>query len=164
MTTTVSIDDIAVTTIDGRETTVAEFAGPVRLIVNVASKCGFTPQYEALEALHRRYGDRGLVVLGFPTNQFLQERGDEGSIAEFCRTTYGVTFPMFAKVKVNGRSAHPLFAELTRATDDAGKAGRVGWNFEKFILLPDGQVRRFRSTIVPDDPTIIALLEEHLPG
>lgn len=152
---------IDLTTITGERTTFAAVAGKATLVANVASKCGFTPQYEGLERLWTTYRDRGLVVLGFPTNQFLQERRGEAAIAEFCRTTYGVTFPMFAKVHVNGRSQHPLFRALTTIPDDAGDAGRVAWNFEKFLLLPDG-ARRFRSKVEPEDPELVAAIEAAL--
>jgi glutathione peroxidase len=158
-----NIDDIAVTTIDGGKTTLAEFAGDVKLIVNVASRCGFTPQYEALEGLQEGYGDRGFTVLGFPTNQFFQELGSTGAIQEFCDRAFGVTFPLFSLVRVNGRRAHPLFKELTKTPDDDGKAGRVRWNFEKFLVTPDGSVHRFRSKVKPDDPAIVALIEASLP-
>jgi glutathione peroxidase len=155
--------DIAVTTIDGRATTLAEFAADVTLVVNVASRCGFTPQYEALEHLQEGYGDRGFTVLGFPSNQFFQELGSTGAIQEFCDREFGVTFPLFSLVRVNGRRAHPLFKALTRIPDPDGKAGRVRWNFEKFLVLPDGTVRRFRSKVAPNDPAIVALIEASLP-
>lgn len=157
--------DIPVTTIDGRETTLAEHRGKVLLIVNVASRCGLTPQYEQLEALQRAYADRGFTVLGFPCNQFMgQEPGSEEQIHEYCRTTWDVTFPMYAKVKVNGRGVHPLYRLLRTAKDDAGRAGIVMWNFEKFLVLPDGRVRRFRPTTRPDDPALVAAIESGLPG
>jgi len=155
------LDRIALTTIDGGQTTLAAHPG-VRLIVNVASRCGFTPQYEGLERLWQKYADQGLWVLGFPTNQFLQELGDEESIKTFCSVNYGVTFPMFAKVRVNGRSQHPLFAELTTVADAAGKAGKVAWNFEKFLVTADGDVHRFRSKVEPEDPAIVDLIEAAL--
>ncbi|CAL9599649.1 Thioredoxin_glutathione peroxidase BtuE [Nocardiopsis dassonvillei] len=157
------LDEIPVTLIDGRETTFGEWAGRVRLVVNVASRCGLTPQYGALEELQKAYGDRGFTVLGFPSNQFLQEFGGDGRIAEYCSTTWGVTFPMMSKVKVNGRGRHPLYAELTKTPDAGGDAGRVKWNFEKFLVLPDGRVHRFRPSTVPDDPAIVELIEKHLP-
>ena len=156
------LDEIPLTTIDGRTTTFAEYAAPVTLVVNVASRCGFTPQYAALEALHRTYGERGLAVLGFPSNQFLQEPRSEDAIQEFCSTTFGVTFPLFEKVRVKGRGRHPLFAELSSAPDAGGRAGPVRWNFEKF-LVTSGTVHRFRSTTEPDDPAIVALIEQALP-
>jgi glutathione peroxidase len=157
-----SLDDIPLTTIDGASTTLADYA-PVKLIVNVASRCGLAPQYEVLERLQKTYGDRGFTVLGFPSNQFLQELSDTEAIKEYCSTTWGVTFPMFDKVKVNGRSAHPLYAALKQTPDASGKAGRVAWNFEKFLVTPDGAVHRFRPTVQPDAPEIIAAIEAALP-
>ena len=158
-----SLRDISVTSIDGMKTTLAPYAGGVMLIVNVASRCGLTPQYAALERLQEAYGARGFTVLGFPTNQFHQELGSSEKIAEFCELRFGVTFPMFETVRVNGRNAHPLFKELTKTHDPEGKAGRVRWNFEKFLVTPDGEVRRFRSTVEPDDPQIVAYIEAALP-
>ncbi|MBO0984740.1 glutathione peroxidase [Rathayibacter sp. SD072] len=157
------LTDIPLTTIDGAASTLADYA-PVKLIVNVASRCGLAPQYEKLEELQKTYGDRGFTVLGFPSNQFLQELSDEDKIKEYCSTTWGVTFPMFEKVKVNGKSAHPLYAELTKAEDEAGKAGKVKWNFEKFLVTADGTVHRFRPTVEPDDPRIVSLIEASLPA
>lgn len=158
-----ALNDIPVTLIDGRETTFGEWADKVRLVVNVASRCGLTPQYAALEKLQEGYADRGFTVLGFPSNQFFQEFGDDDKVAEYCSMTWGVTFPMMSKVKVNGRGRHPLYAELTEAPDAEGKAGRVKWNFEKFLVLPDGTVHRFRPTTVPDAPEIVELIEGSLP-
>ncbi|HYO20348.1 MAG TPA: glutathione peroxidase [Dermatophilaceae bacterium] len=167
MTTTessgVTLNDIPLVTIKGEPASLAEYSDQVKLIVNVASRCGLTPQYKKLEELQKTYGDRGFTVLGFPSNQFLQEVGSSESIQEFCSTTYGVTFPMFEKVKVNGRSQHPLYAELTKTADADGKAGKVKWNFEKFIVTPAGQVSRFRPTVQPDAPEILALIERSLP-
>ncbi|WP_382308429.1 glutathione peroxidase [Herbiconiux sp. UC225_62] len=160
---TENLNQIPLTTIDGTTTTLADYA-PVKLIVNVASRCGLAPQYEKLEQLQKTYGDRGFTVLGFPSNQFLQELSDTDKIKEYCSTTWGVTFPMFDKVKVNGKSAHPLYGELTKTPDAAGKAGRVKWNFEKFVITPDGQVHRFRPTVEPDAPEIVALIESSLPA
>ena len=155
--------DIPLTTIDGETTTLAEYDDRVVLVVNVASRCGLTPQYEKLEALQREYGDRGFTVLGFPCNQFAaQEPGSSEDIKAFCSMTYGVTFPLMEKVKVNGRKRHPLYVELTKVPDAAGKAGRVTWNFEKFVLLPDGEVARFRPNVQPDDPAVIAVIERGL--
>lgn len=147
-----SIYDHALTTLDGKPTTLVEHKGDVLLVVNVASKCGFTPQYAALQSLHEKYADQGFTVLGFPCNQFLfQESGSSDKIAEFCSTTYGVTFPMFDKVSVRGRKQHPLFADLTVAADGDGKAGPVKWNFEKFLVNRDGEVvKRYRSKTTPD--------------
>jgi len=155
--------DIPLTTIDGNTTSLADYRDKVILIVNVASRCGLAPQYEQLEQLQKAYGERGFAVLGFPSNQFLQELTTEDKIKEYCSMTWGVTFPMFEKVKVNGKSAHPLYAELTKTADSAGKAGRVVWNFEKFLVTPDNEVRRFRPTTVPDDPAIVTAIETALP-
>jgi len=159
----VDIRDIPLTTIDGDTTTLAAYDDQVVMLVNVASRCGLTPQYEKLEALQREYGDRGFTVLGFPCNQFAgQEPGTSEDIKEFCSMTYGVTFPLMSKVKVNGRNRHPLYAELTTVPDAAGKSGRVKWNFEKFVLLPGGEVVRFRSNVQPDDPAVVAVIERGL--
>jgi len=130
-----------VTTIDGRRRTLAGYRGKVLLIVNVASRCGFTPQYEGLEALYRRHKDRGLVVLGFPCDQFgNQEPGDEAEIRKFCSTTYGVTFPMFAKVEVNGANTHPLYQHLKAAKPGVLGSEAIKWNFTKFLVGRDGAV------------------------
>lgn len=157
------LDDIPLTTLDGVATTFGAYADQVKLVVNVASRCGLSPQYEKLERLQRTYGDRGFTVLGFPSNQFLQELGSDEAIAEYCSSTWGVTFPIFARTKVNGRSRHPLYAELTKTPDATGKAGRITWNFEKFVVTPDGAVRRFRPRTEPDDPEILALITRSLP-
>ncbi|CAN5232394.1 glutathione peroxidase [soil metagenome] len=159
-----SLNDIPITTIDGSETSLAEYGDKVKLIVNVASRCGLAPQYGKLEELQKKYGDRGFTVLGFPSNQFLQELGTEDAIKEYCSTTWGVTFPMFEKIKVNGKSEHPLYTELKKSVDDEGKAGKVKWNFEKFVVTPDGGIHRFRPRTEPDDPAIVALIEESLPA
>jgi len=159
---TENLNDIPLTTIDGATSTLADYA-PVKLIVNVASRCGLAPQYEKLEELQKVYGERGFTVLGFPSNQFLQELSDADKIKEYCSTTWGITFPMFDKIKVNGRGAHPLYQELKKAPDADGKAGRVTWNFEKFVVTPDGAVHRFRPRTEPDDPEIVALIESSLP-
>lgn len=155
--------EILLTTIDGEPKRLAEYGDGVVMIVNVASWCGMTPQYEKLEALQREYADRGFTVLGFPCNQFAgQEPGDARDIKEFCSMTYGVSFPLMAKTKVNGRQRHPLYAELTKVPDADGRAGRVRWNFEKFIVLPDGTVVRFRPATQPDDPAIVDVIERGL--
>lgn len=156
------IFEIPVITIAGVETTLSDYRGKVILIVNVASRCGLSPQYAQLEELQKTYRDRGFTVLGFPSNQFFQELGKNIDIAQYCSTTWGVTFPMFNKVKVNGRNRHPLYAELTRVKDSAGTAGNVKWNFEKFLVLPDGTMQRFRPTTVPTDPSIISVIEANL--
>ncbi len=156
--------DIPLTTIDGAATSLSEYRDKVLLIVNVASRCGLSPQYEKLEELQKTYGDRGFTVLGFPSNQFLQELSDTDDIKEYCSLTWGVTFPMFDKVKVNGRNAHPLYKELKQTPDAAGKAGKVQWNFEKFVVTPDGSVHRFRPKTEPDDPAIVDLITQSLPA
>jgi len=158
------MSEIPLTTIDGSTTSLAEFDNKVVLIVNVASRCGLAPQYEKLEELQKTYGDRGFTVLGFPSNQFLQELGSTDAIKEYCSLTWGVTFPMFDKVKVNGKNAHPLYQELVKTPDAAGKAGKVKWNFEKFVLTPDGEVHRFRPNTEPDAPEIVSLIEKSLPA
>jgi glutathione peroxidase len=160
----VTLTDIPLTTIDGQSTSLDAFKDKVLLIVNVASRCGLSPQYGKLEALQKRYADRGFTVLGFPSNQSLQELGSEDAIKEYCSTTWGVTFPMFEKVRVNGRSQHPLYAELTKTPDADGHAGKVKWNFEKFVITPAGEVHRFRPTTEPDDPQIVGLIEALLPA
>ncbi|MCZ4501176.1 MAG: putative glutathione peroxidase [Marmoricola sp.] len=159
-----TISEIPLTTIDGSTTSLAEFDDKVVLIVNVASRCGLAPQYEKLEELQKTYGERGFTVLGFPSNQFLQELGSDEAIKEYCSTTWGVTFPMFEKVHVNGRNQHPLYAELTKTPDAHGKAGKVKWNFEKFVVTPAGDVHRFRPTTEPDAPEIVELIESSLPA
>ncbi|UOR03175.1 glutathione peroxidase [Leucobacter allii] len=155
-----TLRDIPFTTIDGEETSLSALGGRAALVVNVASKCGLTPQYEQLEELQRTYGDRGLTVVGFPCNQFLgQEPGDAEEIKTFCSTSYGVTFPLMGKVRVNGRRKHPLYAALRETPDAEGKAGRVQWNFEKFLVDADGRVTRFRPTTTPDDPAVVSAIE-----
>ncbi len=159
-----NLRDIPLTTIDGESTTLAAHADEVVLVVNVASKCGLSPQYETLEELQARYQDRGFTVLGFPCNQFLgQEPGNAEEIKEFCSLTYGVTFPLMEKTKVNGRHKHPLYEILHEVRDADGKKGRVKWNFEKFVIAPDDSISRFRPTVVPDDPAIISVIEAALP-
>jgi len=147
-----SFHDIAVTTIDGKLETMAAYRGRTLLIVNVASRCGFTPQYEGLEALYRSFRDRGLVVLGFPCNQFgEQEPGAESEIREFCSSRYDVTFPLFAKVKVNGDDAHPLYRHLKAARPGLLGTEAIKWNFTKFLIGPDGQVlKRYSPRTRPD--------------
>jgi glutathione peroxidase len=160
-----TLTEIPLTTLDGRATTLGDLADGAVLVVNVASKCGLTPQYSALEQLARDYADRGLTVVGVPCNQFMgQEPGSAEEIQTFCSTTYGVTFPLLAKTDVNGPDRHPLYAELTRAADDSGEAGDVQWNFEKFLLAPGGGVvRRFRPRTVPDAPEVISAIDAVVP-
>lgn len=160
-----SLYDIPLKTLRGEPTSLEEQRGKALLIVNVASKCGLTPQYTGLERLHEQYADRGFSVLGFPCNQFLgQEPGTAEEIETFCSTTYGVTFPLFEKIDVNGDDRHPLYGELTQAPDDEGKAGDIQWNFEKFLVGPDGNVvRRFRPTVDPEAPEVVEAIEQTLP-
>ncbi|HLT05489.1 MAG TPA: glutathione peroxidase [Pseudomonas sp.] len=143
---------IPVTAIDGRETRLAEYDARALLVVNTASRCGFTPQYEGLERLWQHYKDRGLVVMGFPCNQFgAQEPGEEGEIASFCSLTFGVSFPLFRKLEVNGPGAHPLFAELKRRAPGLLGSQRIKWNFTKFLINADGsKVERFAPTTKPE--------------
>jgi glutathione peroxidase len=157
-----SLYEIPLTTLDGTPATLPQ--GKALLLVNVASKCGLTPQYSGLEELQKTYGDRDFSVLGFPCNQFLgQEPGTAEEIAEFCSATYGVSFPLFEKLEVNGDERHPLFAELTAVPDAEGEAGDVQWNFEKWLVSPSGQVvGRFRPGIEPSDPALVAAIEAQL--
>lgn len=159
-----NINAIPIVKMDGTTTSLTDYQGQVILVVNVASRCGLAPQYATLETLQRTYKDRGFTVLGFPSNQFLQELGSNEAIEEFCSTTYGVSFPVFDRVRVNGRNEHPLYTELKKTKDAAGKSGRVSWNFEKFLILPSGETMRFRPRTLPDDPAIINAIEDNLPG
>lgn len=156
------LSNIKLEMLDGGEKTFGEVKGKVTLVVNVASRCGLTPQYEALEALQKKYGPKGFVVVGLPSNQFFQELSSESDISEYCSTTWGVTFPMTAKVKVNGRARHELYKELVKTKDNSGVAGPVLWNFEKFLVLADGSVKRFRPPVKPDSEEIIAAIEAAL--
>ncbi len=157
--------DVPTTALDGTPLDLDALRGRAVLVVNVASRCGLTPQYAALEELQRRYADRGFTVLGVPCNQFGgQEPGTAAEIATFCSATYGVTFPMTEKVEVNGPGRHPLYARLTAVPDAGGAAGDVQWNFEKFLLAPDGAVvARFRPRVAPDAPEVVAAVEAALP-
>ena len=160
-----ALAEIPLTTLDGNPTSLADYGGRALLVVNVASKCGLTPQYGALEQLARDYGGRGLTVIGVPCNQFMgQEPGTPEQIATFCSTTYGVTFPLLAKADVNGADRHPLYARLTETADAVGEACDVQWNFEKFLIAPNGEVvNRFRPRTEPDAPEVIAAIEAVLP-
>ncbi|SIT74299.1 glutathione peroxidase [Microbacterium sp. RU33B] len=153
-------------TAEGETKTISDFSDAgVVLVVNVASKCGLAPQYEQLEELQKAYADRGFTVLGFPCNQFMgQEPGSMEEILDYCAVNWGITFPVLDKVKVNGGSAAPLYKALKKARDEEGKKGPVIWNFEKFLLTPDGAVHRFRPTTKPDDPAIISVIERNLPA
>lgn len=158
-----SIYDITVPTPDGGSDTLGEHRGQVLLIVNVASKCGYTPQYASLQQLHAQHADQGFSVIGFPCNQFLfQEPGDASSISA-CGTSYGVTFPVLGRLKVNGRHRHPLYSLLTTTTDAKGKAGRVRWNFEKVLIGRDGTPQaRFCTKVTPDDTELVMAVERAL--
>jgi glutathione peroxidase len=161
-----SVHDVSIARLDGSAMNLADFAGQTVLVVNVASQCGLTPQYTALEEIHERFADRGFTVLGVPCNQFLgQEPGTADEIAEFCSSTYGVTFPLTEKVEVNGEGRHPLYDELVDVADDEGHTGDIRWNFEKFLVGPDGAVvARFSPVTVPDDPSVLAAIEGALPA
>jgi glutathione peroxidase len=156
-----SIKDIPLTTLDGTATSLDEHTGKAVLVVNVASKCGLTPQYTALEKLHETYAGRGFSVVGFPSNQFgEQEPGTAEEIQTFCSTTYGVTFPLFEKTDVNGDDRHPVYQELVKAADPEGYTGDIRWNFEKFLLDGDGKVvARFSPRTEPDAPEVVSAIE-----
>ena len=157
-----SIYDISVKDIDGKNVSLGDYKGKVLLIVNVASKCGFTPQYKALEATYQKYADKGFVILGFPCNQFAsQEPGTDEEIKQFCTSKYFITFPLFDKIEVNGANRHPLYQIL--AGSDSPFPGNIGWNFTKFVIGKDGQiVNRFDSKTTPDSPQVIAAIETAL--
>jgi glutathione peroxidase len=161
-----SIYDIPVNTLSGEPTTLEALRGKALLVVNVASKCGLTPQYTGLEQLQKQYGEQGFSVVGFPCNQFMgQEPGTAEEIETFCSTTYGVTFPLFEKIEVNGEGRHPVYAELTRTADADGTAGDVQWNFEKFLISPEGEVvARFRPATTPEDEQVVKAIEAVLPA
>ena len=156
-----SIYDVELQRLNGKPESLSVYAGNVVLAVNVASRCGFTPQYGGLEALYERYSGRGFAVLGFPCNQFFrQEPGTPEQIQQFCSVNYGVTFPMFAKLDVKGPNQNVLYTILSGLPDDSGKAGNVAWNFEKFLIDRDGHVkRRFRSRVAPEDPRLVDAIE-----
>jgi glutathione peroxidase len=162
---TVNLYDIPLHTLAGEPTSLADHKGKALLVVNVASKCGLTPQYTGLEQLQKRFAERGFTVLGFPCNQFAgQEPGSPEEIQTFCSTTYGVTFPLLEKVEVNGAGRHPLFAELTRLADAEGLAGDVQWNFEKWVVSPQGEpVARIRPRVEPESDEVVAAIEAQLP-
>jgi glutathione peroxidase len=153
-------------TLSGAPLDQAELQGRAVLVVNVASRCGLTPQYTGLEQLQERYGERGFTVLGVPCNQFgEQEPGSAQEIQTFCSTTYGVSFPMTEKLDVNGPERHPLYSTLTATADEAGEAGDVQWNFEKFLVSADGRpVARFRPTVEPESQELTAAIESELPS
>ena len=159
-----SLYDIPIHTLQGADSKLGDYSGKTLLLVNVASKCGLTPQYEGLERLQKNYADRGFSVIGFPCNQFLgQEPGTAEEIEQFCSTTYGVTFPLMEKIEVNGEGRHPIYTELTEKTDAEGNAGDITWNFEKFLVSPEGEiVARYRPQVEPEDPAILGDIEAQL--
>jgi glutathione peroxidase len=160
-----SIFDTTIAALDGSPLDLTAYRGQTVLVVNVASKCGLTPQYTGLEHLQERFADHGFTVLGVPCNQFAgQEPGTAEDIQTFCSTTYGVTFPLTEKVDVNGADRHPIYAELTATPDAAGEAGDVKWNFEKFLISPSGAVaERFRPQVEPESDEVVAAIEALLP-
>ncbi|MBD0693437.1 glutathione peroxidase [Streptomyces sp. CBMA123] len=161
-----SLYEIPLRTLAGEPASLADHKGKALLIVNVASKCGLTPQYTGLENLQKRYAERGFTVLGFPCNQFAgQEPGSAEDIQSFCSTTYGVTFPLFEKIDVNGDDRHPLYQQLTEVADAEGEAGDISWNFEKFLISPDGTVAaRIRPRVEPESAELTAAIEAVLPA
>jgi len=161
-----SIYDIPVNTLSEEPTTLGSLSGKALLVVNVASKCGLTPQYTGLERLQEKYAGKGFSVVGFPCNQFGgQEPGTAEEIQTFCSTTYGVSFPLFEKLEVNGEGRHPLYTELTRTTDADGAAGDVQWNFEKFLISPEGEILgRFRPATEPESEAVVKAIEAALPA
>ncbi|MEX2659981.1 MAG: glutathione peroxidase [Acidimicrobiales bacterium] len=161
-----SIYDAPVATLHGEPASLEDHKGKALLVVNVASQCGLTPQFTGLEKLQATYGDRGFAVLGFPCNQFgEQEPGSPEEIETFCSMTYGVTFPVYEKIEVNGPDRHPLYEQLTAVPDAEGKAGDITWNFEKFLISPDGEVvARFGPLTDPEAPELVEAIEAHLPS
>jgi glutathione peroxidase len=161
---TTDIRSIPFSSADGTPTTLDDLGDGVLLVVNVASKCGLTPQYEQLEQLQRTYGERGLQVIGFPCNQFMgQEPGSMDEILDYCAMTWGVSFPIMDKIRVNGSHAAPLYKALKKIRNEEGARGPVMWNFEKFVITPGGEVHRFRPQTKPDAPEIVAVIEANLP-
>jgi glutathione peroxidase len=161
-----SIYETDIAALDGEALDLSTLQGHTVLVVNVASKCGLTPQYTGLEALQKKYAARGFTVLGVPCNQFAgQEPGSAEEIKTFCSTTYGVTFPLTEKVEVNGPGRHPLYEQLTAVPDAAGEAGDITWNFEKFLVSPTGDVvARFRPQVDPEAPELVEAIEKSLPA
>jgi len=161
-----SVLDHSINTLQGQPANLKDYLGKAVLAVNVASKCGLTPQYTGLEQLQKDYADRGFSVIGFPCNQFgAQEPGSPEEIETFCSTTYGVTFPMMEKIDVNGDDRHPIYQDLTQVADADGKSGDISWNFEKFLISPAGDiVARYGPMTAPDDAKLVADIEANLPG
>jgi glutathione peroxidase len=161
-----SLHDHPIARLDGTPATLGDLTGGrPALVVNVASKCGLTPQYEGLERLQQKYKDRGFTVIGVPCNQFMgQEPGTAEEIEEFCSTTYGVSFPLLEKTDVNGPEKHPLYDQLQQVADAEGHTGDIRWNFEKFVIAPGGKVTRFSPMVTPEDETLVKTIEGNLPG
>ena len=161
-----TIYDVPVRTLDGNNASLRDYEGKVLLIVNVASKCGLTPQYAGLERLHEKFAERGFAVLGFPCNQFgEQEPGTAEEISSFCSATYGITFPLFEKTDVNGDHRHPLYVTLTQLADAEGTSGDIRWNFEKFLIGPDGvPAQRFSPLVEPESDELLGAIEDLLAG
>jgi glutathione peroxidase len=161
-----ALHDIPVSTLRGEPSSLGDYRGKALLVVNVASRCGLTPQYTQLQEMQERYHDRGFTVVGFPCNQFMgQEPGTAEEIEQFCSATYGVDFPLFEKIDVNGPERHPIYAELTQTPDADGNAGDIQWNFEKFVVSPEGEVvARFRPRTLPDAPEVVNAIESVLPA
>ena len=161
-----SVLDHSINTLRGESANLHDYDGKALLVVNVASKCGLTPQYTGLEELQKKYSDRGFSVLGFPCNQFgAQEPGSAEEIETFCSTTYGVSFPMFEKVDVNGENRHPIYDDLTAVADAEGASGDIRWNFEKFLVSPQGEiVARYSPMVTPEDDKLVADIEANLPS
>jgi glutathione peroxidase len=159
-----SLYDVPVASLEGEDGQLLQQKGNVTLVVNVASQCGLTPQYAGLQKIHEQYRDRGFAVLGFPCNQFGgQEPGSHAEIGQFCETSFGVTFPMFEKIEVNGEGRHPLYDGLTQTADAEGHTGDIRWNFEKFLVSRDGEVlARFSPLVEPEAPELIGQLEAAL--
>ena len=160
-----SIYDESINSLHGEPMNLEDLRDKVVLAVNVASRCGLTPQYAGLEQLQERYADRGFTVVGFPCNQFgAQEPGSAEEIETFCSTTYGVTFPMMEKIDVNGDDRHPIYSTLTETADAEGHSGDIRWNFEKFLISPEGEVvKRFRPMVDPEAPEVVEAIEGVLP-
>jgi glutathione peroxidase len=161
-----SIYDVPVKSLDGSDASLKDHEGEAILFVNVASKCGLTPQYEGLERLQKKYADKGFTVIGVPSNQFMgQEPGTAEEIAEFCSSTYGVTFPLLEKTDVNGPDSHPLYEQLKTVADAEGHTGDIRWNFEKFVVAPGGStITRFAPQVDPESPEVTSAIEAALPN
>jgi glutathione peroxidase len=160
-----SLYDLQVKALDGTPVDLGKYKGTVTLVVNTASQCGFTPQYQGLQALREEMKGKGVEVLGFPSNDFGgQEPGSAEEIETFCSTTYGVTFPMMEKIEVNGEGTHPIYEELKQVADAEGHSGDIRWNFEKFVIAPGGKVTRFSPMVTPEDETLVKTIEGNLPG